>query len=123
MKPLEQLSTVEKGRMLHQLFPFEVPALLTYIKEVCSGIESYQETIRLNWQSSWCTADYWLMLSHCVNRMMEQYGTGMIKNNRLFARRLFKGYTALFTIGCIIKYAKVKSTNEPFQKAIELLFE
>ena len=123
MQPLEQLSAMEKGRLLHELFPLEIPALLMYIKEVCNGIESHQEAIRLYWKSTWCTADYWFTLANNANRIIEQYGYKLSKNSRLFAHQLFKGDTALFTIGCMVKYAEIKSNNEPFQKAIEMLFE
>jgi len=122
MKLLEQLSSMEKGRLLHELFPFGVPALLSYMKQVCRGIESHKETIRLYWKSSWCTADYWFTLANNANRMIDKQGNRLEKNSRLFAHQLFKGDTVLFTIACIVKYAKVKSRNEPFIKAVAMLF-
>lgn len=123
MKPLAQLTAMQKATLLHELFPLEVPALLAYMKEVCSGINSYQEIIRQQWHSTWCTADYWFLLSENAGYIIDTYGNQLQKSSRLFARRLFKGYTALFTIGCIVKYASKRSNNEPFIKAVELLFE
>lgn len=32
MKPLSNLSNVERAKLLHELFPDEIPAILEYVK-------------------------------------------------------------------------------------------
>lgn len=34
MKPLNNLNNVEKAKLLHELFPDEIPAILTFVKNL-----------------------------------------------------------------------------------------
>ena len=70
MKPLEQLINVEKGKLLHELFPDEMPALLQHIKDTCSLIDTDKDTIKARWENGLLTADFWFALSGNVNRII-----------------------------------------------------
>lgn len=122
MKPLEQLINVEKGKLLHELFPGEVPALLQYLKEMCSLINTDKDTIQAHWTNGLLTADFWFNLSSNVDLIIDKYGTKLEKSSRLFADQLFDGYTAIYTIECIVKYAGSKPANKKFMNAVAMLF-
>jgi hypothetical protein len=122
MKSLEQLTNVDKARLLHELFREEVPALLQYTKEICTLIDRDKDTIKADWKNGLLTAEFWFTLSNSANRTIEKYAGKLEKSSRLFADQLFDGYAALFTVECIIKYASGRSDNKKFMKAVELLF-
>lgn len=122
MKPLEQLINVEKGKLLHELFPDEMPALLQHIKETCSLIDTDKDTIKARWENGLLTADFWFALSGNVNRIIGQYGAKLEKSSRLFADQLFDGYTAIYTVECIVRYASSKTANKKFMNAVAMLF-
>lgn len=122
MKSLEQLTNVDKARLLHELFPAEVPAVLLYAKEICTLIDKDKDTIQADWKNGLLTADFWFTLSNNANRTMEKYGNKLEKSSRLFADQLFDGYAALFAVECIVKYASQRSDNKKFIKAVEILF-
>ncbi len=122
MKSLEQLTNVDKAKLLHELFPHEMPALLQYINQACSIIETDKDTIQANWDNGLLTAGFWFTLSNNANRTIEKYGNKLEKSSRLFADQLFDGYAALFAVECIVKYAIQKSDNKKFIKAVEMLF-
>ena len=122
MKSLEQLTNVNKARLLHELFVNEVPALLQYTKEICTLIDKDKDTIQAHWTNGLLTADFWFNLSNNANRTIKKYGNKLEKSSRIFGDQLFDGYAALFTVDCIIKYASQRSDNKKFIKAVEILF-
>lgn len=122
MKSLEQLINVEKGRLLHEIFPSEMPALLQYIKEMCVFTDTNKDAIQARWTNGLLTCDFWFTLSFNVNRIIDKYDTKLTKSSRLFADQLFDGYTALFTVDCIVKYANSQEENMKFQNAVAMLF-
>ncbi len=58
MKSLEQLTHVDKAKLLHELFPNEMPALLQYTKEMCNLIDRDKDTIKADWKNGLLTADF-----------------------------------------------------------------
>ncbi len=122
MKSLEQQTNLDKARLLHELFPDEVVAVLQYAKEMCTLINKGKDTIQADWKNGLLTADFWFTLSNNANRTIEKYGNKLAKSSRLFADQLFDGYAALFAVECIVKYASQRSDNKKFIKAVETLF-
>jgi hypothetical protein len=122
MKPLEQLINVEKGKLVHELFPDEMPALLQHIKETGSLIDRDKDEIKAHWENGLLTADFWFTLSNNANRIIDKYGAKLEKSSRLFADQLFDGYTAIYTVECIVKYASSKAANKKFMNAVAMLF-
>lgn len=122
MKSLEQLTNVDKSKLLHELFPDEVPSMLQYTKEMCTLIDKDKDTLQADWNNGLLTADFWFTLSSNANRTIEKYGNKLEKSSRLFSDQLFDGYAALFAVECIVKYASQRSDNKKFIKAVEILF-
>lgn len=60
MKPLENLINVEKARLLHELFPQEIPALLEYTNNMCLTIQEDEQLTRNQWENGLLTVEAWL---------------------------------------------------------------
>ena len=123
MKPLEQLINVEKARLLHELFPQEIPALLEYTYNMCLSIQEDEQLLHTQWNSGLFTIETWLSLVEEVRSKIDRYGKRLHTQNRLFADQLFDGYTALCMVHCMALYtATRKHSNYKFVLAIDLLF-
>lgn len=123
MKSLEELINVEKGRLLHQLFPAEIPAFLQFVTAMSQTIEEEQEKIKSKWDNGLFDFDFWLSLSQDAAKKLTQYNRRLHINSRLFADQLFDGHTALYLSHCLIQYTQPrKHSNEKFSLAVQLLF-
>lgn len=123
MKPLEQLNNVERAKLLHELFPGEIPAFLKYVRGMSMTVAEEQGRIAATWNNGLITFDFWLSLAQQAEQKIIRYGAKLEKNSRLFADQLFDGYSALYLSHCLHEYTKGrKHTNEKFELAVELLF-
>jgi hypothetical protein len=50
MKPLDELTSREKAKLLHELFPSEIPGLIEFIQEICNTIHREEDIIKLEWE-------------------------------------------------------------------------
>ncbi|WP_159477670.1 hypothetical protein [Dyadobacter sp. 3J3] len=123
MKAFNQLKNVEKGKLLHQLFPGEMPALLDFVQGMCEAVNENQDLNRAKWNNGLFSFDFWLSLAGNVHGVTEKYGPKLHKNSNLFADQLFDGYLACFTMHCIVTYTAVRQNeNSKFVKAVDFLF-
>lgn len=120
MKPLENLINVEKAKLLHELFPQEIPALLEYTNNMCLTIQENEQLARSQWENGLLTFDTWLSFVEEARRKIEKYGKQLHTHSRLFADQLFDGYVALYMVHCMTIYTK--HSNPKFALAIDLLF-
>ncbi len=123
MKPLEQLINIEKARLLHELFPQEIPALLEYTVNIYTSIQEEEQLLRNRWDNGLFTFDVWLSFVQEVNNKIGRYGKRLHTQSRLFADQLFDGYLALYMVHCMNLYTSTRRhDNLKFVLAIELLF-
>lgn len=123
MKPLEQLINVEKARLLHQLFPREIPALLAYTSDLCATLQEEEQLLRSQWDNGLFTADAWLSFVQEVGSRINKYGRRLHTQSKLFADQLFDGYPALFMVHSLTLYTTTKQhDNHKFVQAVDLLF-
>ena len=122
MKPLDELTTQEKAKLLHELFPEEMSALIEFIQETCSMIEREKDIIKLEWENQLLTAEFWFDLSAKVNDIIEQHGNKLGKSSRFFSNQFFNGPVVILIVDCISKYGSAKANHAKFAKAVELLF-
>jgi len=123
MKPLEQLINVEKARLLHQLFPQEIPALLAYTGNLCKTIQEEEQLLRSQWDNGLFTVDAWLSFVNEVGNKINRYGERLHTQSRLFADQLFDGYLALYMVHSLTQYTTIRQhDNHKFVQAIDLLF-
>nr|WP_288813122.1 hypothetical protein [uncultured Sphingobacterium sp.] len=123
MKPLENLTNTERARMLHQLFPHEIPALIEFTEGVCLAIIQEEKRHRANWDNGLFTFDYWLSLLVQVGQNIGVYGKAMGKRSALFAEHLFSGHLAMVMAHAMYLYTTTRQhPNRKFTLAIDLLF-
>jgi len=123
MKPLENLIIVEKARLLHELFPQEIPALLEYTNNMCLTTQEDEQLTRNQWENGLLTVEAWLSFVEEVRSKIDKYGKRLHTQSRLFADQLFDGYTALYMVHCMTLYTTTrKHSNHKFVLAIDLLF-
>lgn len=123
MKPLEQLLNVEKGKLLFELFPEDMPAVLQYAKSMSLTIQEEQEKIHLNWQNGLMSFDLWLSLAIQAEQVINKYGRQLEKSSSLFSDQLFDGYLAAYMAHCLIQFTTIsKHPNRKFCLAVDLLF-
>lgn len=123
MKPLENLTNIERAKMLHQLFPEEMPALIDYTEGVCIAILQETERHRANWNNPLITFDYWILLIKQVKQNIKEYGMGMCKQINLFTEALFSGHLAMVMVHSMYLYTTTRQhPNRKFSVAIDLLF-
>ena len=123
MKPLENLINVDKARLLHELFPKEIPALLEYINSMCLSIQDDEQLTRNQWENGLLTVEAWLSFVAEARSKINKYGKRLHTQSRLFADQLFDGYTALYMVHCMTLYTTTrKHNNRKFMLAIDLLF-
>lgn len=93
MKPLENLVNVEKARLMHELFPQEIPALLRYTNNMCITIQKDEQLTWNQWENGLLTVEAWLSFVEEVRSKIDKYGKRLHTQSRLFADQLFDGYT------------------------------
>lgn len=122
MKPLTQLTNIEKAGLLHELFPQEIPAVLDYTCNMCHVILEDQSL--LGGMSPYgLTSEQWLVIATEIRGKTGTYKQQLERSSRVFAVQLFEGSKALFTVHCMRLYTMVRHhTNRKFSAAIDLLF-
>lgn len=68
MKTLDNLNNVEKARLLHELFPDEIPAILEYVKSLSITIEEEREMLNSKWDNQLFSFPFWLSLAKDAKR-------------------------------------------------------
>lgn len=123
MKPLINLNSVERAKLLHDLFPDEIPAILEYVKSLSITIAEEREMLNSRWDNQLFSFAFWLSLAKDAENKIDRYGVKLHKSSRLFADQLFDGYAALYLAHCLIKLTyQQENQNKKFVKAVELLF-
>ncbi|MDX2001818.1 MAG: hypothetical protein SFW35_05275 [Chitinophagales bacterium] len=123
MRPLENLINVEKAKLLHELFPQEIPALLAYAGSMCLTIQEEEQLLRSKWDNGLFTVDAWISFVKEVGNKINRYGQRLHTQSSLFADQLFDGYLALYMVHCLTLYTTIRKHENPkFTLAIDLLF-
>jgi len=122
MKSLNTLTGSAKARLLHELFPQEIPQLLEDITNFCADFSENKEAYKKDWPSDFIAFDYWLSLSEETAGLLKKHGHSILKSSRVFSDQLYFTYTFLFVTDRMIKYAEKVSTNEKFKLMVQILF-
>lgn len=123
MKPLEDLINVEKARLLHEWFPQEIPALLTFTYNMCLTLLEDEQKVRSQWQNGLLTVDAWLSFIRAAKDRIDKNEKKLQTQSDLFADELFEGFIAVYMVHCITLYTTVqRHPNPKFMLAVNLLF-
>lgn len=112
---------MEKARLLHALFPNEIPAFLEYVRNISLSLN---ETDRAKIESPIGDTGLWLGIAGDTASRIERCGNRLQRKAPRFAHRLFDGQHALYMLYCLKLYVETRQhPNAAFVKAVELLFE
>lgn len=121
MKSLNQLNNVEKGKLLADLFPNEIPAILEFIKSMYINLTDNETIIKKDWDNGLINAELWYRIAKDVDMSIISNEKRLIKS-RCFSDQLFDSYNALYTIDCIVKYADMERKGTNFYHMVNSLF-
>jgi hypothetical protein len=123
MKALHELTNSDKAKLLHVLFPQHMGELINFIEGMCWTVQEEQENGRRAWDNGFITFESWLYLAADARKQIAGNRKKMISQSSLFASGLFSGYTALFSVQCVVTYTAVrKHPDSKFTKAVDLFF-
>jgi len=123
MKPLNKLTNIDKAKLLHELFPDQIPLILDNILAVCEDLQTNCEVYAAQWKPGFFTFENWLMLAEQAEKLIKKHRKDFQRSSKIFAEQLFNvyDYTFLFVNDRIGKYAGV-TEDEKLKLAIELLY-
>jgi hypothetical protein len=123
MKPLADMNNVEKAKLLHKLFPAEMPDLVDFIEGMAETTKEDGDLLRPNWNNPILSVDDWLNLAVQIGEAIKENKTKIAKSSNIFSDQLFEWLLALFTIHCVTTYTSVREHPNPkFTIAVNLLF-
>jgi hypothetical protein len=123
MKALRNFENIDKVKLLHDLFPEEIPQLLDNIQAFCMDFQEHREAYAKDWNNGFMPFEYWLSLSGQTAELIKKHRFNMVKSSRVFSDQLCFGYTVLFVNDRIVKYADKVSGNPKFKLAVAMLFK
>jgi len=98
---MKLLTNTDKAKLLHELFPEEVPLLLDNIKGFCADFITFQELYRKNW-SGLMHFDLWLSFAEETAGLIRKRRPQMLKSSRVFSEQLCVTYA----VKCTSIYSK-----------------
>lgn len=122
MKAFEEYTNEDKAKLIHALFPKEMPDLLDYITAYCKDLEERKEEYAKKWDDGFMHFNYWLNLAQETERLIKRHRFDLIRSRIVFSSQLCYTYTVLVLNECIVRYAETKSSNEKFKKAVSFLY-
>jgi hypothetical protein len=122
MNPLNKMNNVDRGRLLVDLFPAELPNITKYIQQEAQQMRDNKQDIKAHWAGTLFSDEFWFTLVENVNKKIEKCGTKLHKKSRWFADQLFDGYDALFTLYCLQEFAIKTECSQQLTQAIHLIF-
>ena len=122
MKTIEQLTNVDKAKIMFDLFKNETPEFLEYVGYMADKVLNDKDELIANWNNPFLSYQQWLGLSEQVSAMVKRYGKTLSKSRNVFSEQLFGGYSALFTNHCLEQYGLHKAKSLRFAQAISLFY-
>ncbi len=123
MKPLNKMNNVEKGKLLFELFPEEMPSLIAFMKEFTLSIINDPGKMKAKAIDQIHTTEFWQGLTDNAKRKLDLYGNKLAKRSPLFSDQLFDGYNSIYAVYCLHEYIRSQNyTNRKFRLGVLLLF-
>ncbi|HEY9002035.1 MAG TPA: hypothetical protein VIM89_11830 [Mucilaginibacter sp.] len=122
MKTIEQLTNVDKAKVMFDLFRNEIPEFLEYVKDIADKVLKDKDELIANWNNPFLSYHQWLSLSEQVSATVKRYGKSLLKSNNMFTEQLFGGYSAIFTNHCLEQYALHRAKSPRFLQAITMFY-
>ncbi|MNZ70494.1 hypothetical protein [Sphingobacterium multivorum] len=122
MKTIEEMTNVEKAKLLAGLFKQSLPELVQCLESGCrTYLENELETSPI-WGHGIITADFWFAQVRELQDHIMKFKTDMSKSVHVFAEHGFYGYRSLVAVQILLDYAAANIATSKLAAAIQLLF-
>jgi hypothetical protein len=122
MKPITKLNTKEKAKLLHALFPNEIPEFLNHLQKFCTQLHERQEGYEKLWNPRLMHFERWRVTSGYILQLLESKRSKLESSSEAFANHLFFLDYATITVNQLTKYAETESYNQRFKLAVPMFF-
>ncbi len=117
------MNNVEKGKLLFELFPEEMPLLIAFIKEFTKSMINDPDKLKAKPIDQIHTTDFRKGLIDDSKIKLDLYGNRLAKRSRLFGDQLFDGYNSIYACYCLHEYIRTDNyRNRKFRYGVLLLF-
>ena len=122
MKSLIKLNTKEKAKLLHMLFPNEIPEFLNHLQKFCTHLHERQEGYEKLWNARLMHFERWRVTSGYILQLLESKRSKLESSAEAFSNHLFFLDYATLTLNQLTKYAETESYNQRFKLAVSMFF-
>ncbi|SMD01534.1 hypothetical protein [Pedobacter nyackensis] len=122
MKPLLKLNTKEKAKLLHALFPNEIPQFLNHLQKFCNHLYARKNGYEKLWNVRLMPFERWWLTSGYILQLLESKRSELESSGEAFAKHLFFLDYATVTINQLNQYAERESYNDKFKLAVPMFF-
>ncbi len=123
MPSLEFLQNYQKGKLLHGLFPEEMPGFIKFL-HVCGdkivNEPAILKVILLSFPDS--RFFEWKKVANEINKAIDTYGDQLNSNSHLFGYEIFDYFRGSYTIHCLRSYTSFYKSNDKFRMMVHVLF-
>lgn len=122
MKPLLKLNTREKAKLLHVLFPNEIPEFLNHLQKSCTQLHEREKGYEKLWNPRLMHFERWRVTSGYILQLLESKRPKLESSSEAFANHLFFLDYATITISQLNQYAQTDCYNQRFKLAVPMFF-
>ncbi|MEO7214963.1 hypothetical protein [Mucilaginibacter sp.] len=83
MKTIEQLTNIDKAKIIFDLFKEEIPEFLKYLQSMAEKIAHDKDELIANWSNPFLSYHQWLNLAEQVSATVKRYGKNLEKSSNL----------------------------------------
>ena len=123
MKPLLKLNTKEKAKLLHALFPHEIPEFLNYLQKFCKHLHERQEGYEKLWDARLMHFERWRATSGYILQLLESKRPKLESSAEAFSNHLFFLDYATISVNQLTRYAETECYNQRFKLAVPMFFQ
>lgn len=122
MKTIEEMTNVEKARLLAGMFKQSLPELVQCLEVGCRTYLKNESETRPLWSHGIITADFWYAQVRELQNHLIKYKSDMNTSVHVFAKHGFYGYRSLVSVQILIDFAASNEASPKLAAAIQLLF-
>ncbi|MCS4165154.1 hypothetical protein [Sphingobacterium sp. BIGb0116] len=122
MKTIEEMTNIEKAKLLADLFKPSLPELVQCLEAGCNAYLNNESATGPMWGHGIITAEFWFDQVRELKDHLMKYKSDMKKSVHVFAEHGFYGYRSLVSVQILLDYATVNIATSKLAAAIQLLF-
>ncbi|MGJ1435692.1 hypothetical protein [Sphingobacterium siyangense] len=122
MKTIEEMTNIEKAKLLADLFKPYLPELVQCLEDGCNAYLKNESETRPMWGHGIITPDFWFGQVRELQDHLMKYKSDMKKSVHVFAEHGFYGYRSIVSVQIFLNYAAANIATSKLAAAIQLLF-